>query len=104
MSAMTSLCCGYCSAIGLGVGTVRTHVSMAVTFMRPPMLLLIGFLPRFRLFLRLWRLFRCARACGGALGPGLDPRVGVDPDKSILVLRREGAARGQQKDEDQRPP
>jgi hypothetical protein len=31
--AMTSLWCGYCSAIGLGVGTVRTQVSIAVIFM-----------------------------------------------------------------------
>src|SRR5262245_37568285 len=33
MFATTSLCCGYCSAIGFGVGTVRTQVSRAVIFM-----------------------------------------------------------------------
>src|SRR5687768_13777846 len=30
---MTSLWCGYCSAMGFGVGTVRTQVSIAVIFM-----------------------------------------------------------------------
>src|SRR3982750_3543263 len=40
MSAITSLCCGYCSAMGLGGGTVRRAVLMAVIFISGPMLAL----------------------------------------------------------------
>src|SRR5688572_8836880 len=84
MLATTSLCCGYCSAIGFGVGTVRTQLSTAVTFMAADASLL----------LRLLFLFLLGRGCLGRAPGGadrldhLDTGVGVDPDEAVVLVRR----------------